>query len=120
VRSSDRWVTPGVVVAGLLCGSLVVLGIAGCVTYLAQRGIDPDPVLRLLAEVGAAVSGVGSLLLQLVNRRTTTKVERNTGVLAAAVYDVADALPRPAAAPRHAYPETAVADMKAAPAPRGS
>lgn len=118
MRSSDRWVTPGVVVAGLLCGSVVLLGIAGCVTYLAQRGIDPDPVLRLLAEVGAAVSGVGSLLLQLVNRRTTTKVERNTGVLAAAVYDVADALPRPA--PRHAYPETAVADMKAAPAPRGS
>jgi hypothetical protein len=118
VRSSDRWVTPAVVVSGLLCATVVVLGVAGCVTYLAQRGIDPDPVLRLLAEVGAAVSGVGSLLLQLVNRRTTTKVERNTGVLAAAVYDVADALPRPVA--RHAADPPTAAYMEAPPGPRGS
>jgi hypothetical protein len=118
VRQSDRWITPGVVVAGLLCGTVALLGVAGCVTYLADRGVDPDPMLRLVAEVGGALSGLASLLLQLVNRRTTAKVERNTGVLASAVYDVADALPQPVA--RHAAQPATAAYGKAPPGPRGS
>jgi hypothetical protein len=116
VRQSDRWVTPGVVVAGLVCATVVVLGIAGAVTYLTERGIDPDPMLRLVAELGGALSGLLSLALQLVNRRTTTKVERNTGVLANAVSDVADALPRPVA--RHAAEPDTAAYMAAPPGPR--
>lgn len=118
MRQSDRWVTPAVIVVGLLCSTVVVLGIVGAVAYLSAEGIDPDPMLRLSAEVGAAVSGLASLALQLANRRTTAKVERNTGMLTNAVYDVQDALPRP---PRHAYPETRAANMAAAPSPmRGS
>lgn len=118
MRRSDRWITPGVVVVLLLCGTLVVLGALGCLTYLAARGLDVDPVVKLAGALVGAVSGCVSLVLQLVNRRTTTKVERNTGHLAAAVYDVADALPRPVA--RHAYPDTEWLDMSAAPGPRGS
>jgi hypothetical protein len=118
VRTSDRWVTPAVVVTALLCGTLVVLSVAGCVTYLTARGIDPDPMLRLVAQVATGLGSLGTLVLQLVTRRTTSKVERNTGVLATAVYDVADALPRPV--PRHAHPETTEVDMRGAPGPRGS
>jgi hypothetical protein len=132
VRSSDRWVTPGVIVVGIVCATVAVLGSVACVTYLTERGVDPDPMLKLVGEVVAAVSGFASLLLQLVNRRTTTKVERNTGVLAShtdalasAVYDVADAMPRPvppAAPPRHLYPDTEAMPpvSSGAPGPRGS
>lgn len=118
MRNSDRWVTPAVLVAGLVCCTVAVLGIAACVTYLADRGIDPDPMLRLVAEVGGAASGALSLVLQLANRRTTAKTERNTGVLANAVSDVADALPRPVA--RHAADPATVAMHGTAPGPRGS
>jgi hypothetical protein len=117
VRASDRWITPAIVVVLLLCGTLVVLAGIGSVAYLTARGIDPDPMLKLAGELLAAVSGTVSLVLQLANRRTTTKVERNTGRLEAAVWDVHDALPRPS---RHAYPETAAVDMNVAPGPRGS
>lgn len=120
MRSSDRWITPGVVIAGLLVSGVVVLGLAGMLTYLADRGVDPGPVLKLTGQIGGGLAGVVSLLLQLVNRKTVTKTERNTGVLAEAVFEVADKLPRPV--PRHAAdPTTVAADyMGAAPAPRGS
>lgn len=120
---SDRWVTPGVVIVGIVAVAAVVLGVVAAVTYLADRGIDPDPMLRLVAQVGSGAAGVLSLLLQLINRRTVTKTERNTGVLADAVYDVADALPRPVAAPappRHAYGDETRVMNGAAPGPRGS
>lgn len=118
MRSSDRWVTPAVVVVGLVCATVVVLGCAACVTYLTQRGVDPDPMLKLVGQIVAAVTGPASLVLQLANRRSVTKTERNTGVLANAVYDVADALPRPVA--RHAANPPTVAMTSAPPAPRGS
>jgi len=79
-RSSDRWVTPGVIVAALLVGALVVL---------AARGINPDPMLRVVSDIATAVGAIGTLLLQLVGRRTVTKIERNTGLLPARVEDVA-------------------------------
>jgi hypothetical protein len=84
------------------------------VAYLSARGVDPDPMLKTVGALVAAATSVGTLLLQLVNRQTVAKTERNTGVLAAAVYDVADAIPRPGG-PRHAYP-----DIEAAPAASGS
>lgn len=108
-RSSDRWVTPGVVctfvvVAGGLVALLIVV-----VGYLQARGVDPDPMIRLVGEIVTAVGALGTLLLQLVGRRTTTKVERNTGVLATEVAAVADALyqeqpeqPHVVSAPREA------------------
>lgn len=116
MRNSDRWVTPGVVCVGILTVGGVVLGVAVLVAYLAARGVDPAPVLDLTAKIATAAGSLGTLALQLVGRRTTAKVERNTGVLAAAVYDVADAMPKPV--PRHAYPETI--EASAAPGPRGS
>jgi hypothetical protein len=120
---SDRWVTPGVVITGLVGAVLLVALTIGAVTYLQSIGRDPEPMLKLagLAVTGAA--SVGNFLLTLASRRTMAKVERNTGVqanatdaLAGAVYEVADALPRPVA--RHATTDT-VLDMRAAPAPRG-
>lgn len=88
-RSSDRWVTPGVIVAALLVGALVVLAAMASVTYLAARGINPDPMLRVVSDIATAVGAIGTLLLQLVGRRTVTKIERNTGLLPAKVEDVA-------------------------------
>lgn len=116
-RNSDRWVTPGVVCVGIITVGLVVLGTAGLVTWLAARGVDPAPVLDLTAKIATAAGSLGTLALQLVSRRTVAKTERNTGLLANAVYDVADAMPRPVV-PRHAYPETV--ETQAAPGPRGS
>lgn len=132
---SDRWITPGVVIVGLLTIGACVLGSVGVFAYLAARGVDTEPVMRLVVTLIGAASGMLSLLLQLANRRTNTKTERNTGLLGAtvdtrlaqveegqhrmaeALYEVADALPRPVN--RHAYPET-VARNGATPAPRGS
>lgn len=116
MRGSDRWITPSVVITGILTAGVVLVAVVAAVAWLTDRGLDPDPMLKLVAQVGSGLAGVLSLLLQLVNRRTVTKTERNTGVLASAVYDVADAMPKPV--PRHAYPETA--EMSAAPGLRGS
>jgi hypothetical protein len=72
-----------------------------------------------------ALSSLGALVLQLVNRSTIAKVERNTsgtqGVpvhiehLASAVWEMADALPRPVPPSRHAYEDTLL--QRTAPAP---
>ena len=94
--ASDRWITPGVIIAGILTAGVVVAVVAAGVTYLAARGVDPDPMLRLVAEVAGACGLIGNLLLTLTQRTTVAKVERNTGVLAGAVADVA-ATPAPAA-----------------------
>jgi hypothetical protein len=86
-RNSDRWITPGVVIAGLLVGGLICLGVTAGVVYLSSIGKDPDPMLRLTAQVVTAVGSLGTLLLQLTGRSTVAKVERNTGVLANVVED---------------------------------
>lgn len=82
-RDSDRWVTPTVVVAGLMVAGVIVLATIGAVTYLSAIGRDPDPMLKLVAQVATAVGSLGTLLLQVTGRQTVAKVERNTGVLAA-------------------------------------
>jgi hypothetical protein len=123
---SDRWITPGVVISGLVTAGVLVLATIASVTYLTDRGLDAEPMLKLVGVAMTAASSLGSLLLQLANRRTVTKTERNTGVLASAVHGVAEALDsaapppppptqlvaRPAVPPvrsRHAYPETGAA-----------
>jgi hypothetical protein len=89
-RASDRWITPGVVMVALLvAGGLVALLIA-VVGYLTVRGYDPAPLLDLTAKIVTAVGSFGTLLLTLASRRTTTKVERNTGLIANELRDVAD------------------------------
>ena len=118
MRQTDRYLTPAVVVTLLLAATVIILATIGAVAYLTARGIDPDPMLRLLAQVTGAVTGTATLVLQLANRATVAKTERNTGVLASAVYEVADKMPQPV--PRHAASDTAYLDMSAAPAPRGS
>lgn len=81
-RDSDRWVTPGVVATGLIVAGLVVLGILGCVAWLVSIGRDPAPVLQAVGASVTAVSSLGAVALQLANRATVAKVERNTGALA--------------------------------------
>jgi nitrate/nitrite transporter NarK len=118
VRNTDRLVTPAVVVTFLLvAGVLVGLTIAA-VAYLTARGLDPDPMVKLVASLVGAAGGLGTFVLQLANNSRTAKTERNTGVLGNAVYELADALPRAAPA-RHAYEDTTVMQT-AAPGPRGS
>lgn len=91
-RESDRWVTPGVVIWFLILGTLIVLGVIGAVTFLTARGFDPKPVVELVAQLVTAVGALGGLVLQLVNRRTVTKVERNTGQSTTVVADLVDAV----------------------------
>lgn len=126
MRQSDRWVTPGVVITGLLVACVIALALIATTAWLSSKGIDSGPVLDLITQIVTAVSALGALVLNLANRASTAKTERNTGVLAthtdalaSAVYEVADAMPKPA--PRHASAaDTAYLDMSAAPAPRGS
>jgi hypothetical protein len=76
VRDSDRWVTPRVVVAGL--AGLVVVAAIAAVTYLSAIHVDPAPMLKLAGVLAGGLSGLASLALQLAQRRTVAKVERNT------------------------------------------
>lgn len=77
--------TPAVIVAGIIVAGLVVLAVSGGVVYLTAIGRDPGPVLQLVTQLVAAVGAVGSLVLQLVGRRTASKTERNTGAVVAAL-----------------------------------
>lgn len=126
MRSSDRWITPAVVVTGLLTAGVVALGTIAAVTYLTGRGIDPDPMLKLVAQAVTALGSLGTFLVTLAGRRGVAKVERQAGLWAShtdrltdVVCDVAEAMPRPV--PRHAVPEETVEAPAygAAPAPVG-
>jgi hypothetical protein len=99
-RNSDRWITPGVIIAAILTIGVLVAIVAGGVTYLTAMGKDPDPMLRLVAQVATAAGSLGTLLLQLFGRVTLAKTERNTGILAGAVDQLATTpAPPPAPAP---------------------
>lgn len=80
--------TPAVVIVLILGAVIVVLGVLAAVTYLTARGFDAQPVVQLVASLVGAVGGLGAYVNTLVGRRTTTKVERNTGRLATGVGDV--------------------------------
>lgn len=121
---SDRWVTPGVVVTLIVCVLLGLVSVVAAAAWLTSIGSDPGPMLEFVLQSIGGLTGSASLVLQLANRRTNTKTERNTGqqaaeigALADAVYTVADALPKPVR--RHEAPLTAPY-REAAPAPRGS
>jgi hypothetical protein len=81
-RQSDRWVTPGVVIVALLGLLTLALATIGGVAWLVAIGRDPAPLLQGLGAVVASLSSLGALGLQLANRSTVTKVERNTSGLA--------------------------------------
>jgi hypothetical protein len=80
-RTSDRWVTPAVVVTGLLVAGVVLLGVVAAMTFLTWQGRDPDPVLRLAMEALGTVALVANLLLTLAQRAGVAKVEKRTGGL---------------------------------------
>jgi len=100
-RASDRWITPGVVIAGLLVGGALTALLIAATAWLAVRGVDPDPMVKTVGAVVAGATSLGTLVLQLVTRATTTKVERNTGLLAGDVAGVRDEI---AALPAVAVP----------------
>jgi hypothetical protein len=134
VRDTDRWITPRVVVALILAAVVVVLAALASVTYLAARGIDPAPTLKLAGGIGTGVLTAINTLLTLSQRRTTTKVERNTGKVVPVLEDLTAAIdkrtraapppPVPPAAPRvpavappsgraaHRYPDTGAAPLR--------
>lgn len=102
-RRSDRWLTPAVLVALVLAAAVVVLGVLASVTYVTVRGFDPQPVVQLAGTLVAAASALGTFVVQLISRRTVTKVERQTGRLASGVVGVLDELD--ATRGRHSPPE---------------
>lgn len=109
--------TPRVLGRLILVGGFLVALTIGSVTYLQSIGRDPEPMLKLAGLAVTCASSLGAFVLQLTNRATVAKVERETGRqgselagLADALYSLADALPG-----RHAYPDTVY--MQAAPAP---
>jgi hypothetical protein len=103
---SDRWLTPGVIIAAIIVTGLIVAVVAASVAYLTAQGIDPAPMLKLVATAGTGLLTLLNVVLTIAGRTTATKTERNTGVLAGnvahvagTVYDVADQLAAVAAAP---------------------
>lgn len=141
MRNTDRLVTPAVVVTFLLVAGVVIVSTVAGVAWLTARGLDPDPMLRLLAQVGGAVFAAGTFVMQLANNARSAKTERNTTPLAPegkpvdlaaelaavqdaqhrmadALFEVADSMPRPA---RHSLPDTVLMPpQERAPGPRGS
>jgi hypothetical protein len=115
-RTSDRWVTPGVIVALIFTAGAITLSVFAAVTYLTVRGFDPAPVVELVGTLVAASTGCVTLLLQVASRRGVAKVERNTGLQGseqAAVRDELGAVREEVAAVAdylrpgsHAYPDT--------------
>lgn len=95
-RSSDRLVTPAVVCVFLVVAGGLVGYIATLVSDLARAGVDPAPVLDLVAKVTTAIGALGTLVLQLVGRAQVSRVERNTGQLAASAQSAADSAPQQA------------------------
>lgn len=82
-RRSDRWLTPAVVIVGIIAGALVVVIVAVLVAYMVARGIDPGPVVQLAGTAGTGLAALAGVVLQLVSRRSQTNTERAAGVLAA-------------------------------------
>jgi nitrate/nitrite transporter NarK len=81
-RRSDRWVTPSVIVAGIVTSGIVILGIGAGLVFLQYKGIDPQPIIDLVTKIITAIGALGSLVLTLATRATSAKTERNTGIIA--------------------------------------
>jgi hypothetical protein len=112
LRDSDRWITPAVVIVGLLVGGGLVALLIATVAWLAARGVDPAPILKTVGALVAGATSLVTLIVQLASRQTVAKTEANTGQLKAAVIDVVQHLNTQAAPPppgppsRHAAPPT--------------
>lgn len=115
-RKSDRYVTPGVIIVALFVIGFVIVVVALSVAYLTARGIDPNPMIKLVSTVGAGLFSLGTFILQLVGRPTAAKTERNTGVLAAHTSALVGTVNELAAAVPIAGPVTAVAPRPPVPA----
>lgn len=94
---SDRWFTPGVLIALIVVAGTVIAVVAAGMAYLTAQGYSPDPMLKYVGLLGTGLITGINLLLTVAGRTTATKTERNTGVLAGSVasvastvYDVAD------------------------------
>jgi hypothetical protein len=134
---SDRWITPGVLITLAMVLGFVVSVTVAAVAYLEARGVDSTAIPELVSKLVIAASSLIGLAVQLVNRKTATKTERNTGLLpaevaeqreelaeqreqlrqlTAATWQMYEALPAP---PRHARPDTdeTLLHYGAAPAP---
>jgi membrane protein implicated in regulation of membrane protease activity len=116
-RKSDRYVTPGVIIAALIIAGILLAVVAGSVAYLTAQGIDPDPMLKLVATVGGGLFSLGTFILQLVNRPTAAKTERNTGVLAAHTSALRDTVGELAAATAPAPAPATSSAMQLPPVP---
>lgn len=119
--ASDRYITPGVIVAFILAATVVVVGLGGAVTWLTAQGIDAGPIVQLVGVLTAAVSALGTFVLQLVGRTTATKTEASVGRLANGVGQVATVidsrLPPTAPGPPTASGPTAAVGPPTAQAP---
>jgi hypothetical protein len=113
----------------LFLATVVILALVGVTAWLAAAGIDAAPVMDVVTGSVAAASGLLTLALTLANRATAAKTERNVDALgkstsnvADAVFEVADAMPRPRMPSRHADPDDTLLleNRRAAPAPQGS
>lgn len=91
-RESDRFITPRVVVVLVLAATVLCVVVLGCVTYLTARGFDPQPVVQLVGTLVAAAASLGGFVVSLVQRRTSTNVQRRLGRLEPAVLDTLDEL----------------------------
>lgn len=92
VRASDRWLTPGVVCVLILVGGGLVALVVVLAALLTVRGYDPAPIVQLTGSLAGSAFAFGTFIVQLVTRKTTTKVEREAGRLASGVYGVLDEL----------------------------
>ena len=79
-RTSDRLLTPAVVIVALVIGGQVLAMVILAVTYLTARGVDPDPMLRLVTEAAGTVGVLVNLALTMGSRSGVAKVERTTGL----------------------------------------
>jgi len=90
--ASDRYITPGVIIALVLAAGVLGAAVIGGVTYLTAMGKNPEPITRLVLNIISAAGASITALLQLTGRTTAAKTERNTGLQAGVLAQHADAV----------------------------
>lgn len=84
-RGADRPITPPVIVAGMVCATVIFTVIVSAGVYCLANGLDPEPLFKYLgpgALVAAAITLLNSSGLFAVVPKLA-RIERNTG----AIYD---------------------------------
>jgi len=95
---ADRVVTPPVVCVGVVVLGALVAFLGDRVTQLAAAGVDPAPVLTFVTLCIGAVTSTATLVMQLLARAQTGRVEAEAGTAAAILRRVQNAQ-TPAAQP---------------------